>query len=134
MAKHRQDVAPTAAARTPARHARTAARPHRRSSPFAITGSVAAAVALAGASLALTSRPGGPASTVATIVLAADALVAWLSIALTIAVGFVREQRRNASESGAVEEGTPTATHRASRPRPRVPWYAGVEVTFDLAA
>ena len=123
-------------ARTPARHARVAQkRSVRPASTAVLTVRSAAVAALVGAALALVGRSGGLAATIGTTVLGVGALTVWLAVAVTV-FRVARDSRRDngGPELAVVEEGTSTAAHRASRPRPRAPWYVGVEVSFDLAA
>ena len=66
--------------------------------------------------------------------LGAVGLAVWLIVAVTV-FRVARDSRRDngGHEPAVVEEGTSTAAHRANRPRPRAPWYSGVEVSFELA-
>jgi hypothetical protein len=133
MAKHRRAAVPDVAASPRARHVRVRPQSHgpvvSRQVPAVVP--VATVSALLGAPLALVGAAGALAA-VGTALLALAGTAAWLSVAVA-SVGMVRGSRRDsgAGEPAAVEEGTSTAAHRADRPRPRVPWYVGVEVSFE---
>src|SRR6476661_5832729 len=140
MAKHRQEEQPVVPARRHARHAQISETQQRdgllsppRTSMSVLTLTVAALAAVIGAPVALISGQNSVAATVGMTLLGVAGLTAWLSVAATT-VGAVRGSRRDtAGLEPAAPEGTSTAAHRATRPRPRPPWYSGVEVSFELA-
>jgi hypothetical protein len=140
MGKHREDARPAGPARPGARHALVTEEGRVRtltigsSSLLALGLGVAGIAALVGASLAVTDGARGLAATVGTVVLGVSAVAVWLAVALAaVRVGLGSRRDNGRRELVAVEQMTSNAAHRADRPRPRVPWYAGVEVSFDLA-